>query len=212
MSYDIIGTGSSGNAVMIGEHMMVDCGVSWKQLAPHIRDLRLVLLTHQHGDHFALRTVKKLADEKPLLRWACCSWMLPKLAEAGVDPYRIDMIAPGQSMDYPGLAHIKPEEVPHDVPNCCWHMDINGYKIFYATDCGHLEGVTAPEYQLYMIEANHTKLDIERRVEVKQRAGQFAYELRAAQNHLSMEQANDWLAKNAASWSEIAYLHQHKDK
>lgn len=211
MIYEIIGTGSKGNAVRLGEHILVDCGLSWKQLSPHTRDLRLILLTHAHGDHLNKKCAAKLAQEHPLIRWACCAWMLPYLADAGVDPYRIDCIAPGQWMDYPGLARIRPQEVPHDVQNCCWHLDINGYRIFYSTDAGHLDDIEAKEYQLYMIEANHTRVDLERRLEEKRARGEYAYELRAAKNHLSVEQANEWLGKNAAEWSKVVYLHQHRD-
>lgn len=212
MSYSVIGTGSSGNAVLINEHIMVDCGLSSKALLPYMAEVRLVLLTHCHGDHFKKKTVSKLADERPLIRWACCPWMTPYMADSGVDPFRIDIIAPGQTVDYPGLARVRPEETPHDVPNCCWHIDINGYKIFYATDCGHLDNITAKEYNLYLIEANHTKANLEHRMEMKRMAGQYSYEKRAAKNHLSMEQAMAWLDKNAASWSEVRYLHQHIDK
>ena len=212
MTYNIIGTGSSGNAVMLGEHILIDCGVSWKQLAPLAKDIRLVLLTHQHGDHFKAKTVARLADERPMIRWCCCKWMVPLLMDAGVDGSKIDIASPGFSLRYDNLAVVRPEEVMHDVPNCCWHIDINGYKVFYVTDAGHLQGITAKDYDLYLIEANHTREEIKRRAEEKAARGQYSYEYRAAQNHLSFEQANDWLVNNAADYSRICYLHQHRDK
>ena len=54
--------------------------------------------------------------------------------------------------------------------------------------------------------------EIKRRAEEKAARGQYSYEYRAAQNHLSFEQANDWLVNNAADYSRICYLHQHRDK
>lgn len=212
MTYNIISTGSSGNAVLLGGTVLVDCGVSYQKLAPYVRDIRLVLLTHQHGDHFNKATVRKLADEHPMIRWCCCKWMVPLLGTQEVSRYKIDVLEPGQALKYPNLARVSPQAVEHDVPNCCWHIDIGGYKIFYCTDAGHLDGVEAKDYNLYMIEANHTKEDIERRVAQKQARGEFCYEKRAAANHLSFEQANEWLMNNAADYSSIVYLHQHRDK
>lgn len=212
MTYNIIGSGSSGNAVLLGEHILIDCGVSWKRLTPVAKDIRLALLTHQHGDHFNKQTIKKLADEHPLIRWACCGWMAPALSSCGISPFRIDCIAGNQALNYPNLAKVRPQVVFHDVPNCCWHIDVGGYKVFYCTDTGHLDGIEAPEYHLYMIEANHTKEEIKRRVQEKSNRGEYVYEYRAAQNHLSFEQANDWLVANSADFSRIVYLHQHREK
>lgn len=49
MTYEIIGTGSTGNAVVIGKHILIDCGLPWKKIQPYAKDLKLVLLTHEHG-------------------------------------------------------------------------------------------------------------------------------------------------------------------
>lgn len=49
MTYEIIETGSTGNAVVINENIMIDCGVSWKKIQPHAKKLKLVLLTHKHS-------------------------------------------------------------------------------------------------------------------------------------------------------------------
>ena len=48
MTYEIIETGSTGNAVVINENIMIDCGVSWKKIQPHAKKLKQVLLTHKH--------------------------------------------------------------------------------------------------------------------------------------------------------------------
>ena len=49
MTYEIIETGSTGNAVVINENIMIDCGVSWKKIQPYAKKLKLVLLTHKHS-------------------------------------------------------------------------------------------------------------------------------------------------------------------
>ena len=87
MTYDIIATGSSGNCVIINGEIAIDMGIPMKKLreSGYIKDLRLVLLTHRHTDHFNAATVRALHKERPDLRWVCCAWMVPLLLKAGVD-------------------------------------------------------------------------------------------------------------------------------
>ena len=47
----------------------------------------------------------------------------------------------------------------------------------------------------------------------KLEAGEFSYESRAMESHLSREQARAWLAQNAAiGKSHVLYLHQHQSE
>ena len=52
IGYNIIATGSKGNAVVIEHEILIDCGVPFKALAAEWKTLKLVLLTHIHCDHF----------------------------------------------------------------------------------------------------------------------------------------------------------------
>lgn len=218
--YKIIGTGSKGNAVLLFGSILVDIGVRWKHLAPVADDIKLVLLTHRHGDHFNMKCVQKLADEHPRIRWVCCPWMRQLLIEARVNPARITTLTPQTDDDpavevtFKGFCTVWPERVEHDVPNCCWHITkfnepMGDVQVFYCTDAAKIDRVKAKDYRLYLLEANHTEEDIKNRAKEKTAQGEYAYEFRAAQNHLSYEQANEWLINNAADWSQIVYLHQH---
>lgn len=114
---------------------------------------------------------------------------------------------------YEGIGRISPV-VPlvHDVPNCGWRLLLKGGEtLFYVTDTGTLDGIEAKGYDLYMIESNHTQADIEARAEEKRERGEFAYEYRAAANHLSYEQTMDWLYRNMGANSRYVLLHQHKE-
>ena len=42
ISYDILSTGSKGNAVVIHDYILVDCGVPFKLIEPHLAKLKLV--------------------------------------------------------------------------------------------------------------------------------------------------------------------------
>ena len=48
MTFDVIATGSTGNAVAINGSILIDCGVPFKALDGVKKDLQLVLLTHAH--------------------------------------------------------------------------------------------------------------------------------------------------------------------
>lgn len=211
MTYDVLATGSSGNAVVINGTILIDCGVPFKMLDPVKKGLKLVLLTHIHSDHFKPRTVRALAKERPGLRWGCCAWMVGPLLEAGVDKRVIDVYAPGHAYLYNGDVLIRPDPLTHDVPNCGYHI-IDGWdRLFYATDTATMDGIEANGYDLYLIEANHTREDLEARARAKLENGEYAYELRAAQNHLSKEQALDWLYQQMGPHSRYVFLHQHAE-
>lgn len=49
MEYEIIGTGSSGNAVVINGSILMDCGLPWNKIKPYAKNLKIVLLTHIHS-------------------------------------------------------------------------------------------------------------------------------------------------------------------
>lgn len=211
MTYDIISTGSRGNAVVINGDILIDCGVPFRMLEPVMKDLQLVLLTHRHCDHFKRWTVRALARKRPTLRWGCCGWMVSPLLESSVDARVIDVYEPGIPNDYMGdIGKISPETLIHNVPNCGYHIHFpNGETLFYATDTATLEGIVAKNYDLYMIEANHTTEEIQAAIQGKQESGEYSYEWAAAHNHLSREQAEKWLSENAGPNSQYLFLHQH---
>lgn len=215
MTYDILATGSGGNAVVINGEILIDCGVSMKKLreSGYIKSLKLVLLTHAHGDHFKAATVRALHKERPALRFGCCEWMVPHLLEAGVDKRVIDIYKFHKAFHYEEIHFsLVSVELAHDVQNCGYRIfDRYANSLFYATDTSTLDGVDAKNYDLYLIEANHTRAEIEARIAEKQSRGEFAYEFRAAANHLSQEQALEWLARNAGPKSRYVFLHQHKE-
>lgn len=212
MTYEIIATGSSGNAVLINDAILIDCGVSWKKLEHYAKQIRLVLLTHEHGDHFKPSTVRALHRERPSVRFVCCDWMVKPLVDAGVSKMAID-VAPlvGSTIVYKSLdLSARPVSVPHNVKNCAWKIYSGKECLFYATDCATLDGIEAKDFDIYMIEANHTKKEIAERIAAKDAAGQYAYEREAERNHLSQEQAMDWLAQNMGANSKYVFLHQHQ--
>lgn len=213
MTFEVIATGSQGNAVTLGGEILIDCGVPYKKIAHIVPTLKLVLLTHRHQDHFNPTTIRRLHKERPALRFGCCDWMVPHLLDAGVSPFVIDMYIPDALgfYKYGDRFKVLPFPLYHDVENCGYKIIYNKKHILYATDTSTLDHVTAKGADLYLIEANHTEQELAERVRRKTEAGEYVYEHRVEGTHLSRESADAWLAMNAGRNSKVIYLHQHKE-
>lgn len=211
IDYNIIATGSKGNAVVIDQKILIDCGVSFKALSKVYRALKLVLLTHIHSDHFQPTTLRLLAENRPTLRFACCAWLCKPLVDAGVPVSQIDVLESGHMYGY-GICNVRPDMVKHNVPNCAWKAWLPSGKLFYCTDMNNLNGITAPNYDLYMVEANYDDAEIHAKIAEKKLNGEYIYELGVLHNHMSLAKINDWLYANMGQNSAYIYMHCHQDK
>ncbi len=211
MSYKIISSCSTGNATIIEDSILVDCGVTFKRLEKYYKKLKLVLLTHIHSDHFKKETIKKLANERPTLRFACCNWLLNPLLECGVNRRNIDILEIGTKYNYK-LLKVVPIKLYHDVPQCGYRILFDDYKVIYMTDTRTVEGISAKDYDLYLIEGNYDEEEIEERIKEKQRNCEFVYEFRARNSHLSIQQASEFLLNNMGENSEYVFMHQHIER
>jgi phosphoribosyl 1,2-cyclic phosphodiesterase len=209
MQYNIISTGSKGNAVILNDTILIDCGVPFKAIKPYVQALKLALLTHEHCDHFNPATIRKLQAERPTLRFGCGKWLINKLLACGVPSWRIDVYSPNVTNRYQHDFTLAMVLLHHNVPNCGYKLKIGGEKIFYATDTNDLDGIEARSYDLYMIEANYEDSEIMERIAEKKLNGQYAYEYQVLQNHLSKQKADDFIVKNAGVNSRFVYLHGH---
>ena len=195
---------------MVDKFMLIDCGVPFKYLFEDYKELKIVMLTHIHSDHFNKSTVKRLAKERPALRWACGKWMVAELIKCGVNPAKIDILDYEIEYDY-GSFHVIPVYLKHNVPNMGFKFHFsNGKKLFYATDFNNFNGIFAKNYDLYLVEANYTEEEINQRIENKRLDGKYCYEYQVKQNHMSKEKCDDWLYKNMGARSEFRYMHIHK--
>lgn len=202
-------TGSRGNFILLDRWLALDIGVSYKAVEQFVPGLKAVFVSHEHGDHLCKSTVKRLAMERPGIMWLCGPFLVKKLSDLGCR--RITIIAPDRSTNL-GLARVRPVRLHHDVPNygLCVSM-ADGWRCLYATDTGSMEGIKEPNYDLYLIEGNHGEEEIAERIRAKMDAGEYAYEIRAREQHLSKEKAMAWLVENAGPESRYIFIHQHTE-
>ena len=212
MNYKIISSCSTGNATIIKDIILIDCGVTFKKLEKYYKKLKIVLLTHIHSDHFKKETIKRLAEERPTLRFACCEWLLKPLLECGVERKNIDVLQIGTKYDYK-LFKIVPIKLYHDVPQCGYRVLFDDYKVIYMTDTKTVEGISAKNYDLYLVEANYLDdNELENRIKQHQEKGEFSYESRVKKTHLSQVKAWEWLLENKSDSSVYVFMHEHVEK
>lgn len=206
IDYRVIATGSKGNAALIDNRILIDCGVSFKKIQDIYKNLELVLLTHIHSDHFKHSTIRLLAQERPTLRFGCGKWLENDLERCEVK--NIDIMEYGKLYDY-GTVSVIPIKLYHNVPNCGFRLRINGEKVLYATDTCTLKGIKAPEYDLYMIEANYDSDKIHKSIHQKRESGQYAYEIDVLKNHMCISDSEAFFEENRGAGSQVVYLHGH---
>jgi len=200
---NVLSSGSKGNCEIYHKSIAIDMGIPFSMIKPHLHELQLVLISHRHGDHFNIATIKKLAFERPSLRFGVGEWMLPLMQ--GIR--NIDVYEFGKWYDY-GHFKISIGKLYHDVENCFYRIEKEGHKTFRATDTAHLIGITAAEYDLFSLEFNYNDDTIHDSIERIQAKGGFAYQTGAINSHLSEQQARDFIFKNRKESSQVIRLHE----
>lgn len=200
-----------GNAVIVNQCILIDCGVAFRSLKEYVKDLKIVLLTHIHTDHFNPRTLRMLWEERPSLRFACGAWLVKPVIDAGIPKQNIDVLDIGLIYNY-GICNIIMFLLKHNVPNCGYKIHFPIGKVIYATDTNNLNGIVAKDYDLYLIEANYEDEEIKEKIRQKKENGEYAYELQVIKNHLSKEKCDDFIYKNIGQKGEYVYMHCHREK
>ncbi len=143
MQFSLLGSGSSGNALLITSptnSILVDCGLSLKQLTlrmetvgTHPADLRAVFITHEHTDHVAGVGVLARRHGTPI-------WMTE--ATRAALPERVGALTPTRIFESGGTFFcgeflVQSFHVTHDaVDPVNYAIESNGAKLGIATDMG----------------------------------------------------------------------------
>lgn len=204
-NYNIIGTGSLGNSVIYFDEIMVDAGLPFNKLEEFLRNVKVILLTHKHHDHFLESTISRIGREYPNI-----VLIFPR-----------DLIPEVKALDYKGLTFvidtgrkynvghyvIEAFKLFHDVPNIGYKIYKDDYKIIHATDTGSIDHIEAKDFDLYAIEHSYDNEIIEEAIRNKINDGVYAYEVRSKEYHLSFQQAEEWILSQKKDTSEVVLLH-----
>lgn len=213
MEYEILGTGSSGNCIILNKNIMLDCGLPYKQIKPYLKEIKLIFISHRHSDHLNKSTIKKIAYEHPNIKFLVGFYLVDTLLELGVNKKNILTIELEKWYNI-GIANVKLEALFHDVPNAALKLQINGEKIIYIVDTNSVEHIDAKNYKLYLIEANYIdEEELENRIKKDYEDGlTYSHYERVRNTHLSQQKAYNWLLKNMNDESNFVFLHEHRER
>lgn len=49
LDYKILSSNSDGNCLIFNKYMAIDMGITFKQIKPYLKELKVILLTHIHS-------------------------------------------------------------------------------------------------------------------------------------------------------------------
>ena len=203
----MISTGSQSGNCYVYKNFMLDIGVSFIKIKQVIKEIDYIFISHNHGDHIRLSTVKRVARDYPDIIFISGKHFEELFKELNLRHITVD--DNNTIWLEKDKLHITLNNLYHDIPNKAIHIhDIeNDVKGLYATDTNHLIGITAKDYDWYCIEYNH---DTEVHQDLIKNASSKAVKDRfsnALVSHLSFEQCDQFIQNNAKIGSEIMKVH-----
>ena len=210
LDYEIISSSSNGNCLIFNKYLAIDMGISFKKISPYLKNLKVILLTHEHTDHFDKTCIKMIAYNKPTLKWLCGDWLVKSLIDLDVSKKNIYVVESGKTYDL-GLFRVMPIETYHDVRNMSYKIDFKPITIYYATDTKKLDYLDCLKgLDYYSVENNYSREELQERIKEKEEKGEFVYEYRVKETHMSAEEVNSFLIEMMNDNSQFVYCHQHK--
>lgn len=201
LDYRIIGSGSSGNAVRIGD-MLFDCGVSYKKLEMELYSIRYLLITHTHTDHINMNTFNHIVKKFPRIT-VIGNWDVARKV-------KVDEIVGDTTTLKMNDRVIQSFPNVHDVPCHGFAISMKDLNIIYATDTNTLENAPKWKYDMLFIESNHDENKIQQiQNNSKKLYGYDAW--RGALRHLSTQKSKAFYYMNRRD-KDSMWVELHKSK
>ena len=151
MDYEIISSGSTGNAVFIHD-MLFDVGVAYSKLKERLYDTRYIFVTHRHSDHLNVKTALRIQKAFPRIVWIAnhdVAYKIPINKIVG-DVTRLEF-KDRVIQCFPCV---------HDVPTHGFVVEMGDKRVIYATDTHTLENAPKGPYDYLFIESNHDEVKL----------------------------------------------------
>src|SRR5258705_4377351 len=213
MKLTVLGSGSTGNAVLIvaGEtRVLVDAGLSAKEIARRlalvgedVQKLDAVLVTHEHGDHAGgLRVLLRTVDCPVYISAQTCDAYISERTNVNDEEPRkrtkalkdrVEQIESSKDFRI-GEIDFHPFSIPHDaVDNFGFTATHRGVKIATLMDFGHITTLITEQLRgcaAIVMESNHSR-------DMLKACDNYPWELKqrilSRVGHLSNEDVADWL-------------------
>ena len=213
MKLTVLGSGSTGNAVLIvaGEtRVLVDAGLSAREISRRlalvgedVHRLDGVLVTHEHGDHAGgLRVLLRSVDCPVYISATTCDAYVSEKANLANDEPRKRVAALSDRVEHIesskdfriGEIDFHPFTIPHDaVDNFGFTATHEGVKIATLMDFGHITTLICEQLRgcaAIVMESNHSR-------DMLKACDSYPWELKqrilSRLGHLSNEDVAEWL-------------------
>lgn len=182
VNYDIVGSGSSGNAVRIN-NFMFDIGLPFKRIHEDLFDVEYIFISHVHTDHLNLATYRQIRRLFPTIKFVGNEEVNAKAP--------MDILAKqGQPIDCDGIV-VTPFLAPHDVLVYGWTWEVDNEDYIFVTDTYTMKYAPNQKYDYLFIEANHDQHKIN--AIMGNAVKKFGYHAEdGALRHLSIQQSKEF--------------------
>lgn len=215
----ILGTGSTGNAVLIDDCILLDCGLGVKKLMPYLTNVRHLFITHRHGDHLNLAVLKNIAKKisPSIIRHGLhvnsdCYQLIcdkePELAEM-IETERLTTSS-YLEFEVKGTKYeVTTYPLYHDVENQGFVIKKNGKTLIHATDTSTMRDAPKGQYDIILVEGNYDESKLIEYLQSDDRETRY----RAARNlrHLSIQAHENFVKSHSHSETISVMLHESYD-
>lgn len=198
LDYNVIASGSSGNAVRI-ENIMIDCGIAFKKMHEDLYKVDTLLITHAHGDHVHESTYEAIRSQFPRIK----TYANPDVAYR----FPVDVVIGSKKIILPKKRIIRPYEGRHDVPVTYYIITMNKLNILYATDTYYVDNPEEIPIDYFFLEANY---DEKKLLAMRKQYKTRSYDpIDSSLRHLSVQKAKEFYYVNRRNAeSELIELHK----
>ena len=216
---EILGTGSTGNAVLIDDTIMIDCGLGVNKLLPYLQNVRHLFITHRHSDHLNISVLKNIAKKvsKSIIRFGLhvnsdCYDMIERKAPEIAEMIESERLTSHSLLDLKidGVEY-KIETYPlyHDVENQGFVITKNGKTLIHATDTSTMKDAPNRQFDVILVEGNYDESKLIEYLKSDDREVRY----RAARNlrHLSIQAHENFVKSHSHPDTISLMLHESYD-
>lgn len=212
MKNNVIASSSAGNAILLGNGILLDCGIPYSKIKPYLKNIKAIFISHLwlHLDHCKDSTIKKIAFEYPNIKFITNEVNTTHLVEIGVNKRNIFALKLEKWYDI-GICKVRLDYLIHDKPNCSLKINQNGYKLIYIVDTSSADHIEAKDYDFAYIEGNYLDdEELNKKIEKDKLNNKYSHYERVKKTHLSQLQALNFIQKN--NIKNYEFIHQHINK
>lgn len=216
---EILGTGSTGNAVLIDDKIMIDCGLGVNKLLPYLQNVRHLFITHRHSDHLNISVLKNIAKKvsDSIIRFGLhvnsdCYEMIERKAPEIAEMIETDRLTSHSKIELKidGVEY-KIETYPlyHDVENQGFVITKNGKTLIHATDTSTMKDAPNRQFDVILVEGNYDESKLIEYLKSDDRDVRY----RAARNlrHLSIQAHENFVKSHSHLDTVSLMLHESYD-